>query len=507
MGKYMLGIDLGTQSIRTHLYDEHATCIATASRPQYVDTPRPDWVTQKASVWWEIIKENIASILAQTNVSPRDIVSIGCCGHMHGPVAAAAGRKTVMDDTQLYSDRRTANLSELLKQRANYRDIYNLTANPPAPSWFGIKIKWLKDNMPEVYEQTDTFLPPKDYINYMLTGEACTDPSEASGSYLMDRATDNWSDTLIENLGICKDKLPTIKKSYEAIGTVCREAAAETGLCEKTLVVCGGGDMLCALFTSGLDKTGNIVDINGTGSIFCYYSKTPILDDRIMNLRHVIDGFVPFGNTDSSGGSLRWLRDNLAKEETRWAKEMGMDEYDYLCQKGQETKAGADGLLFMPYMVGERTLGSQHSKGSFVGLSLSTTVGHMVRALMEGVAMEFRRTLDIFYQSGAQIKQVFHVSGGSKGALWNQIKADIYGLPVYTLKVDEGGVLGAALLGGVAAGLFASPKQATEHVLQIDREFLPNPKLKHFYSDLYAVFCETHDALQQPYIHLAKLRE
>ncbi len=507
MGKYLIGIDLGTQSIRTHLYDEDANLVCSASQPHNVDTPKPNWITQKASTWWGIVTQNIKQIIAQSGVDPAEIAAIGCCAHMHGSTAITADRKTVVDDTPLYSDRRTADISRELKSRENYAQMFEIAGNPPAPSWFGLKIAWIKQNMPEVYERAYKFVTPKDYINYKLTGAACIDPSEASGAYLMDRKTDKWSDTLIKNLGIDAEKLPEIKQSSEIVGYVCAEAAAETGLSERTAVVCGGGDMLCLLYTSGLTQKGTVVDINGTGSVVCYYTNEPIMDDRIMNLRHVIPGWVPFGNNDSSGAAFRWLRDNLAKDEVKYARQNGMDEYDYLCKLAAQTKPGADGLLFMPYMAGERTLGSQHSKGSYVGISHSTTVGHLVRAMLEGVALEFRRTFEIFESSGANIERVFHVSGGSKGSFWNQVKADVYGLPLYTLKVDEGGVLGAALLAGLATGIFGDAAQAAEAVLQIDREYLPNPQNNAFYKELYQVFCETHDSLQKPYIDLARFRD
>jgi sugar (pentulose or hexulose) kinase len=428
--KYIIGIDIGTQSIRTQLYDEAMNCVCARSRPQFIDTPRPSWITQKASSWWAAVVQNIRDILAESKVSPDDILSIGCCAHMHGPVPVTAGREIVMDDIQLYSDKRAAHIADKLRSDDNFRQIYGLTANPPTSNWFGIKIKWLQQNVPEVYDKADHFVTPKDFINFMLTGNACIDPSEAAGSYLMDRHTNAWSDLLIRNLGVDREKLPEIKKSSQTVGSVCGEAAAATGLSQKTAVVCGGGDMLCSLYTSGLNHQGNVADVTGTGGIICYYTAEPIMDTRIMNLRHVIPGWVPFGNIDSAGGAFRWLRDTIAKEEVKRAREKGVDDYEYLCGLARETGPGADGLLFLPYMAGERTMGSPNSRGCYVGLNMGSTVGHMVRALLEGVALEFKRTLDVFESAGARIERVFHTQGGAKGTLWNQIKADIYGKPV-----------------------------------------------------------------------------
>jgi xylulokinase len=393
-----------------------------------------------------------------------------------------------------------------LKANANCKEIFQLTANPPSTTWFGTKIRWIKGNMPDVYERTWKFIPPKDFINFMLTGEACTDPSESSSSYLADWKTFAWLDLLIENLGIEKDKLPVIKKAHEVVGYICKAAAAETGLSEKTVVVCGGGDMPCMLYASGLIKKGIIADITGPFSMICQFTPNPILDSRVMNVGHVLDGWIPFGIIDSSGSAFQWLCDNIKTNAIANAKDSVISKYDVLGQLAEGINTGADGLLFMPYMAGERLLGSPLSKGSYFGLSLSTGPGQMARAMLEGVALELRRSLDVFSESGNTGEQVFHVSEGTASATWNQIKADIYGVPLYTLKGNDGAVLGAALIGGVGAGLFSDMCSAAEAVLQIDKEYLPNPKNRTFYSELYEVFCETHDAMQSPFINLAKFR-
>lgn len=502
MSKYMIGIDIGTQSIRVHLYDQKANCVAHRAREQYVETPKPMWITQKASAWWSAVRECIKEILIDSQVDREDIVSVGCCAHMHGPVPVTMDRKVVYDDIQLYSDKRAADIASRLRADSNFESVYHLTTNPPTSNWFGIKIKWLQNNMPEVYQTADKFVPPNGFINFMLTGEACIDPSEASGSYLMDATTGEWSDMLIQNMGLHHAKLPRIVKSSGIIGNICSLAAEETGLSTKTVVVAGGGDMLCSLYTSGLKQKGSVVDLTGTGSGICCYSDKPMYDTRIMNLRHVIDGWVPFGNIDCSGGAFRWLRDNLAKDETKFARGQNIDEYVYLSDLASQTQPGADGLLFFPYLMGERTMGSSDSRGSFIGLNLGSKMGHLVRAVLEGIALEHRRILDVFSANGASVERVYHTAGGAKGELWNQIKADVYGIPVYTLKTDEGGVIGAALLGGCAAGLFESVEDAADLVLQVKKEYLPDASKKTRYDMLYKVFCETHDVLQKPFADL-----
>ncbi len=504
MSQYMIGIDIGTQSVRVQMYDQNAKCVAKYSVAQYVDTPKPAWATEKASLWWKAAQDGIRSVVAESGVNADDIVSIGCDALMHSPVPVTKDGVILDDQVQIYCDKRGAGIADAINASSRNSTVYALTGNIATSNWQGVKIRWIKDHMPDVYERTYKFLTGKDYVNFMLTGEACIDFSEGTGTYCMDRNTLEWSDTLLDAVGIDREKLPRPCKAYDVIGCVRKDVAEKLGVSTKTAVVCGAGDMMAALYVSGLAKKGNVSDCTGTGSVLCYYSDEPILDPSVMNLRHALDGWVPFGCVDSSGGALRWLRDTIAKQETAIAKEKGMDEYNYLSDLAKDLPAGADGLLFFPYLMGERTMGSADSRGSFIGLNLGTTIGHMVRAVLEGIAFEHKRTLDIFEQSGKTIGGVFHTGGAAKGALWNQIKADVYQKPVYTLEFDEGGVLGSALLSGVGAGLFPDPETAAQLVLKVKNEYTPNAANARRYAELYHAFCETHDALQAPFSTLAR---
>ena len=265
--------------------------------------------------------------------------------------------------------------------------------------------------------------------------------------------------------------------------------------------------MLSMLYVSGMNKLGSVVDITGTGATIQAYTKKPVMDKRIMNLRHVLDGWVPFGNIDSAGGAFRWLRDNLGKKEAEAARKEGKDDYACLCELAEQIPAGADGLYFLPYLMGERTMGSADSRGCFIGLSLEKNIGHMVRALLEGVAFEFKRTLDIFEANGEKIQMVYHSGGAAKGDTWNQIKADIYNVPICTLEADEGGVLGAALMSAVAVGFVDDLEKGADRLLKVKKTYQPNPANREIYDKSYQVFCELHDVLQPSFKHMAKVQE
>ena len=265
--------------------------------------------------------------------------------------------------------------------------------------------------------------------------------------------------------------------------------------------------MFSMLYVSGLHRKGSAVDITGTGGVISGYTETPVMDKRIMNLHHVLDGWVPFGNIDAAGVSFRFLRDVLCKKERDEAREKGIDDYAYLCQIAEKIPAGSDGLYFLPYLMGERTMGSADSRGCYIGMSMDKEIGHFIRALLEGVAFEFKRTLDIFEEHGNDIQAVYHVGGGAKGDLWNQIKADIYEKPIYTLQTDEGGVLGVALMASYAVGLIDDLVAKAEEVVKIRKIYEPNQNNFGVYREMKDAFTELHDTLQKPFKHMARVQE
>lgn len=504
--KYMLGIDIGTQSIRACLFDETGKNICAKTTEQYVRIDHPSWTSQDAGKWWPIVTESIRAVIRESSAQPADIVSVGCCAHMHGPVPVDKNGNLLSGDVQLYCDKRAAGIVEAMEAAAADQ-CYAITGNLPSTTWMGFKIKWLRENNPGLYEKTYRFLAPKDYINCCLTGEFYTDPTEASGTYAMDWQTGEWSDAALALMGIEKSKLPEIAGSFEVIGTVSAKAARETGLGTKTKVVCGSGDFLASMFASGLNESGLVIDSTATASTICCASGRPLFHRRLLELKNVSGGWTHYGVLDAAGAGFRWVRDTIAKAEAAQAEKTGVNLYDYLSGMAEKVPAGADGLVYLPYLLGERSAGTPDSRGVFFGLHLGSDVGQMVRAFLEGVAFDLKRTIDIFEDSGIAVKKIYHVSGGARGALWNQIKADIYGKPLYTLKADEGSVLGVALMGGVGAGIYESPERALGQVFAVDREYLPNPANRGLYEDLYAVFCNLHDMAQAPFARLKEIQD
>jgi xylulokinase len=287
------------------------------------------------------------------------------------------------------------------------------------------------------------------------------------------------------------------------LGGVTAEAAKLTGLKAGTPVVVGAGDMLCMLVSAGLTEPGRAADITGTASIMAVYVDEPVTDPRLMNLHHAIPGWIPFGISDSGGGALKWFKDNFCHTEAELAAQSGRDVYDILSPMASRAEPGSEGLLFFPYLMGERSMGSPFARGVFFGLTPRSDKGTLVRAIMEGVTFELRRTLEIVEAAGNQVDRVYTIGGGARSDLWSQIKADIYQRPVHTFEASEGGILGAAILAGVGAGVYPDVRSAAEQGLHLDKTFVPDPFRGGRYDYLYGLFLNIHDRLQEPFNQLA----
>ncbi len=501
----LMGIDIGTQSTRAALLDREGRVIASASTPQEMQTPRPGWAEQDPQVWWDSTVVNIRQALAQAGIAPQEILGVGVSGQMHGTVPIGAGGELLSHGVQLWCDKRSAELVDEFKSRPEAPDAYRIAGSPPVPNWFGFKIKWVQVHQPEIYRRTWKFVLPKDFINFQLTGAIATDYSEASGSFLMDAATRTWSEELTRQVGIDRDKLPELHAASDVIGRVTPEAAGLTGLAEGTPVVAGGGDMLCMLLAAGITRPGRASDVTGTASIMSVFTEAPVLDERLMNLHHVMPGWIPFGIIDSGGGSLKWFKDSFCQAEIAEAQKRGGEVYDILNGLAAQVEPGAEGLLYFPYLMGERTLGTPYARGVFFGITPRTGKGAMVRAIMEGVTFELRRTLEIVEGAGHQVSAIYHSGGGAYSDVWSQIKADIYQKKVMTFETSEGGILGSAVLAGVGAGVYTDPASGIERCLRVAREFEPRPEWGDRYGVMFRLFKELHDLLQSPYNQLARI--
>ncbi len=487
----VLAIDAGTQSGRAALVGPDGCLRDLATCPFPLATPQPGWAEQDPEHWWSATSSNIAAVMAR---NPGTTVSaVAVCGQMHSVVALDAAGNPLVPRAGIWSDKRAAPQVAKFRARHDAAQLSAMAANAPLPAWAGFKMAWTRAEQPDVYERTRTFLVAKDFLNLRLCGEVATDPSEASGTFLTDAATGRWAPALVHALDLDEGLLPPIVGPTTVIGGIRPQVAEATGLRAGTPVVAGGGDMLCQLLAVGMTRPGRLAEVAGTGSIVAAYGHEASTDPRVMSLRTLTGGWANFGITDGAGSCLGWL------EKLRSAGPSGhMDgptrDYASIDRVAAAAPPGSDGLLFFPYLLGERTLGSGRSRASFIGLTLLHDRAHMARAVMEGICFENRRALDLLVGPGDGTV-LGCTGGGSQSDLWNQLRADIYERPVRSLGPTEGGLRGAALLAAVGAGWYPSAVDAAETVIGPGAEWRPRPEVAETYRAGYAAFCTVHDAL------------
>jgi xylulokinase len=479
MAEYVLAIDIGTQSTRAALVDVDGQVRDIVSSPIDLYAPRPGWAEQDPEQWWETTVANVAAVLAR--VPGARVAAVGVGAQMHSLVAVDASGACLGDRSALWSDKRCLDQVNAFLRRPDAAELCRRAGNLPVPAWAGFKMAWLRENMPDSYAEAARLLVAKDFLNLRLCGVAATDPTEASGTFLCDAATGEWSEDLLAALDVDRAKLPDIADSGSIVGAVQAEVATRTGLLSGTPVVAGSGDMLCQLLGAGITSPGRAAVVAGTASIVAVNASEVATDTRVMNLRSASGGWMHFGISDAAGKAFRWFADELC----------GAADFDVLTYSAAGVEPGAGGLLFFPYLLGERTLGNAQSRASFIGATLRHDRAHFVRAVLEGITMEDRRALECLDARGA----IRCTGGGADSAMWNQLRADIFGHPVQTLAVTEGGIVGAAILAGVGAGWYKDAAAGAERVSVPAQTWIPDPVAEARYDAVFRTFCAAHDAL------------
>jgi xylulokinase len=488
----VLAIDIGTQSTRAALVDYGGHVATTAASPIDLFTPRPGWAEQDPGQWWSTTVDNIAAVVGR-NPQVR-IAAVGVGAQMHGVVGIDAKAEVVGGRSAIWSDKRCAAEVQLFERRPDADALATLAGNRPLPAWAGFKMAWLRRHEPESFAKAARLLIVKDFVNLRLCGEVATDPSEASGTFLCDASTGQWSDDLIDALGVERPKLPEIVSSSTVIGGVGSEVAGHTGLLAGTPVVAGSGDMMCQLLTCGLTTSGRVALVAGTASIVAMAAPTPSPDRRVMNLRSASGNWARFGIADAAGVSFRWFMDEFCSgtEEPGLAK----GAFDRLTKEAADVEPGSGGLIFFPYLLGERTLGSERSRASFIGATLRHQRRHFVRAVLEGITLEDRRSLECLCPDGFD-GPVLCTGGGAASSFWNQLRADVFNHPVQTLTATEGGIQGAAILAGVGAGWYPDAAAGADEVVRRAETWRPDAGPAQVYDGVFHTFCAVHDVLGQ----------
>ncbi|MBN1882793.1 MAG: hypothetical protein JW885_11510 [Deltaproteobacteria bacterium] len=473
--QYILAVDLGTQSVRAALLSVDAHIIGIEQLPQEVHSPNPGWAQQKPDAWWLKVCGVIKGVLKRSGIDPKQVAGVISCGQMHGPVGLDESGTVTTEWTHIWSDKRCQDQVDHLRSTYEQTVLSSLTGNPPTAGWTGIKVMWLKRHQAKIYDKSRWFLVPKDFINYMLTDVAATDPSEASGTYLWDAGKDTYSQSMAEKLGVDLSKFAPVHKSHEVIGEVTKSAASTTGLAAGTPVMAGGGDFLVSLLGMGMVGTDAAVDITGTVTLFVVHKDEPIVHPTMQNLRYVTGGWVPFVMLDCGGLSVKWCLDLMSS-----ARKKDLS-YETLISMAEQAPPGSDGLIFYPYMLGERRPDNTAARGGFFGITINHKAHHFARAVMEGVALAMGMNLMHFRNRQVDIDKVYCVGGGTRNYLLNQIKADVLKLPLYIADEPEATLKGAGLLGAYGLGFIDNIADAAQKCCGYTTIIKPDKKNSRLY--------------------------
>lgn len=506
--KYLIGIDLGTSGTKTVLFNRHGKSIASATVEYPVYQPYNGWAEQDPAHWWDACVQTLRQVLAQAAVDAADITGIGLSGQMHGLVMLDENGK-VLRNSIIWCDGRTTEECEEITQMIGKERLLEISANPALPGFTAGKILWVRKNEPALYAKCRHILLPKDYLRYKLCGVFATEVSDASGMNLLDVPGRCWSEEILQKLDIDPALMPQMYESCEVTGGVTAEAAALTGLAPGTPVVGGAGDNAAAAVGTGVVQNGRAFTTIGTSGVIFAHSDNLTIDPqgRVHTFCAAVPGaWSVMSCTLAAGGSLQWFRNNFCMAEMQTAVGMGKDPYYLMDRQAERIPIGAERLLYLPYLMGERSpLLDADARGVFFGLSAMHTRQHMLRAVMEGVVYSLRHCLDVLEEMQVPFEQMLATGGGGTSPLWRQMMADIYNYPVVTVSNREGPALGAAILAGVGAGLYESVPAACGQITQTNPPQQPNAASHAAYKPYYNLYKQLYPQLRQQFKTLAGL--
>ena len=497
--RLLLGIDISTTGAKALLINLDGRVITSATTALNLSTPHPLWSEQDPDDWWIGIKLSIRKALAQANAKGDDISAIGMTGQMHGLVMLDSNGK-VLRPAILWNDQRTGEQCDEIRARVGREQLIAISGNDALTGFTAPKMLWVRENEPQVYKKVKHILLPKDYIRYKLTGEYAVDRAGGSGTILFDLAKRTWSEKILKALEIPNAWLPPTFEGPEVSGTINKTAGDETSLSEGIPVVGGGGDQAAQAVGVGAVQPGIIALTLGTSGVVFATTESPLVEPegRLHAFCHAVPERWHFmGVMLSAAGSLQWYRDTLAPDTS----------FNDLVAEANSVSPGSEGLLFLPYLTGERTPHPDpEARGAWVGLTVRHTRAHLTRAVLEGVAFGIKDSFTLIQSAGlGEITQVRISGGGAKSQLWQQIMADVLGSELVTVNTAEGAAFGAALLAGVGVGAYNSVHEACDATIQITGKTSPDNRISQIYKDYYIRYQALYPLLETEFKEIAKV--
>lgn len=492
---YIAALDLGTTGCRTFIFNLTGDVIASDYQEWESFYPTPSYVEQDANLWWDSIKKTIEAAIKKSGIDKSEIVSLSVTNQRE-TIVPVDKEGIPLHNALVWQDRRTTDQVEYIKNKIGADKIYKTTGLTIDPYFSATKILWFKDKKPNIYNKTHKFLLVADFIIFKLTGKFVSDHSNLSRTMLFDINNLRYSEDISSEMGLDLDKMPDPVESGVDIGEIVTE---ETDFDKKTLVVSGAGDQQSAALGVGIVSPGKIKCTTGTGSFILAYLSEPKFDPekRVLCSCHAIPGaWVQEASIFTSGAALRWFRDQVGQAECMAATE-GQDPYDIMSAEAEKSPIGANGLILIPHLIGA---GAPHwnpyAKGILYGLSLGHQRRDLYRAVLEGVAFEVKKNIQVFKELRIDPTELLLTGGGSRSDFWNQIYADVLGITCVRNVIEEATSLGAAILAASGAGLFPDVAKAAENLCKVDKKWVPNEKNNRFYNEIYKFTYDLYDLLK-----------
>jgi len=502
----LLGIDVGTGGTRALIVNGEGRVVGSASEEHVpFASPQIGWAEQDPSDWWRAATIAVRKALANAKLRGEDITCVGFSGQMHGAVMLDH-QDRVVRPALIWCDVRTEKQCHSLTEKVGSERLIQLTRNPALANFTVTKFLWVRENEPENWKRVRSVMLPKDYVRFRLTGERAIDVADASGTLLLDVAHRRWSREILEAAEIPEHFLPRLYESTELCGAVSAQGAEATGLKPNTPVVAGAGDQGANAVGMGIVTPGTASATIGTSGVVFAATDQPAIDlqGRLHTFCHAVPGrWHVMGVTQAAGLSLRWFRDNFAitSQDQR-------DSYERLTEEAAKISPGSDGLLWTPYLMGERTPHlDPNARAALVGLTASHTRGHVIRAILEGVAFSLRDTLTILQEMNLPVGTIRLGGGGARSPLWQQIQADTYGRDVEMVEAEEGAAYGAAILAGVGASVWSSVDSACNTAIRVRQTVRPRPVVVLLMNQQYSAYRRVYSATRsilQPAASISK---
>lgn len=504
----LIGLDVGTSGTKAIAIDASGKLLASALVEYPLHSPKPNWAEQNPSDWKSASLDALKKLASEIDTAA--VKAIGLTGQMHGSVFLDKDNN-VLRPALLWCDQRTVAQCEYITNTIGEKELIEMVSNPALTGFTAPKILWLRDEEPQLFDKLKKVLLPKDYIRWVLTGDFATDVADASGTLLFDVKNRCWHNELIGKLGLDTDLVPTAYEGTEVTGVLHQSIAEETGLPAGIPVVAGGGDQAANGVGCGIVRKGVVSASLGTSGVVFAHADTVETDPegRLHTFCHSVPGkWHNMGVVLSAGGSLRWFRDALCEDLIDLAKESGRDVYELITEAATKAPSGSEGLIFLPYLSGERTPHKDpYAKGAFVGLSLRHTREYMARAVLEGVAFAMNDSVELIRGMGVPVDEVRCSGGGARSTFWRQIHADICNAPMLRINVDEGPAYGAAILASVASGEYTTVEEACDAIIhEVDRA-TPHSETANEYRPWFKEYQATYAALAPGFKRIAKMLE